>query len=101
MLERTSVVVPSASALGSRRVSGRIRVVDAHLVESGLLVALEPTEETRRRLARRPEIEDQGEEVGIEDESDDPLLKDEAERGPSPVSVCQEEGQPAQEAQGR
>jgi hypothetical protein len=48
-------------------------VVDAHLVESGLLVSLEATKESRRSLASRPEIEHQREKVRIEDEGDDPL----------------------------
>lgn len=48
-------------------------VVDADFVEDVLLAAFEPTEESRGRLVGGPEIEDESQEVGVEDEGDNPL----------------------------
>lgn len=65
-------MVPTRVRKGCSRVVGP-RVVDAHLVESSLLVTLETSKESRRGLGGRPQIEHERKEVCVEDEGDDPL----------------------------
>lgn len=63
-----------ASSCGGRVGGSRIHALgDTHLLQRRLFPPFETSKVTRRSLGRRPEIQDQSEEVGIENQRDSPL----------------------------